>query len=131
MVSRIEQKTPGHLKMGKNLGTIDASAYLIMLGVTRCPSANESNIEYQKTELAFYTMEWAEDNKHIKEVKNPRVIETGYRSPQLTLWTLGPDEWLLFLKLPDYAGRKKRKRADMTQLPLPEGLTLSVDAPVQ
>jgi hypothetical protein len=59
-------------------------------------------------------MEWAEDNKHIKEVKNPRVIETGYRSPQLTLWTLGPDEWLLFLKLPDYAPRKP----DVIQLPL-------------
>ena len=41
-------------------------------------------IEYQETELAFYTMEWAQDNKHIKEVKNPRVIETGYRSPQVT-----------------------------------------------
>jgi hypothetical protein len=27
--------------------------------------------------------------------KNPHLIETGYRSPQLTLWTLGPDEWLL------------------------------------
>src|SRR5438270_3222936 len=35
-------------------------------------------IEYQDTELAFYTMEWAEDSKHIKEVKNPRLIETGY-----------------------------------------------------
>jgi ribosome biogenesis GTPase A len=77
-------------------------------------------IEYQETELAFYTMEWAEDNKHIKEVKNPRLIETGYRSPQLTLWTLGPDEWLLFLKLPDYAARKKPKGApEVIQLPLP------------
>jgi hypothetical protein len=57
--------------------------------------------------------------KHIKEVKNPRVIETGYRSPQLTLWTLGPEEWLLFLKLPDYAARKKPKGApDVIQLPL-------------
>ena len=77
-------------------------------------------IEYQETELAFYTMEWAEDNKHIKEVKNPRVIETGYRSPQLTLWTLGPDEWLLFLKLPDYAARKKpQRKPEVIQLPLP------------
>ena len=77
-------------------------------------------IEYQETELAFYTLEW-EDNKHIKEVKNPRLIETGYRSPQLTLWTLGPDEWLLFLKLPDYAARKKPKGApDVIQLPLPD-----------
>ena len=69
-------------------------------------------------------MEWAEDNRHIKEVKNPRVIETGYRSPQLTLWTLGPDEWLLFLKLPDYAARKKpQKKPDVIQLPLasPDG----------
>jgi len=75
-------------------------------------------IEYQDTELAFYTMEWAEDNKHIKEVKNPCVIETGYRSLQLTLWTLGPDEWLLFLKLPDYAARKKpQKKPDVIQLP--------------
>lgn len=75
-------------------------------------------IEYQETELAFYTLEW-EDNKHIKEVKNPRLIETGYRSPQLTLWTLGPDEWLLFLKLPDYAARKKpQRKPDAIQLPL-------------
>jgi hypothetical protein len=29
------------------------------------------------------------------------------RSPQLTLWTLGPDERLLFKKLPDYAPRKE------------------------
>lgn len=76
-------------------------------------------IEYQDTELAFYTMEWAEDNKHIKEVKNPRVIGTGYRSPQLTLWTLSPDEWLLFLRLPDYAVRKKpQRKLDVIQLPL-------------
>ncbi len=42
-----------------------------------------------------------------KEVKNPHLIETGYQSPQLKLLTFGPDEWLLFLKLPDYAARKK------------------------
>lgn len=77
-------------------------------------------IEYQDTELAFYTMEWAEDDTHIKEVKNPRLIETGYQSSQLKLWTLGPDEWLLFLKLPDYASRKKRKQVNVVQLPLPE-----------
>ena len=76
-------------------------------------------IVYQDTELAYYTMEWAEDNKHIKEVKNPRLIETGYQSPQLKLWTLGPDEWLLFLKLPDYAARKKpQRKPQIIQLPL-------------
>ena len=53
------------------------------------------------------------------EVSNPRVIEINYRSPQLTLWTLGPDEWLLFKKLPDYAPRIRRKTVKVIQLPLP------------
>ena len=76
--------------------------------------------EEQRHHWPSATMEWAEDNKHIKEVKNPRVIETGYRSPQLTLWTLGPDEWLLFLKLRDYAARKKpQRKPEVIQLPLP------------
>jgi putative transposase len=76
-------------------------------------------IVYQDTELALYTTGWAEDNKHITEVKNPRLIKPGYQSSQLKLWTLGPDEWLLFLKLPDYAAQKKRQRKpEVIQLPL-------------
>jgi hypothetical protein len=82
-------------------------------------STSTLKIAYQDTELAFYTTGWAEDNKHITEVKNPRLIETGYQSSQLKLWTLGPDEWLLFLKLPDYAARKKpQRKPDVIQLPL-------------
>lgn len=77
-------------------------------------------MEYEDTDLAFYTVAWHEDNTHITEVSNPRVVETNYRSPQLTLWTLGPDEWLLFKKLPEYAARTKRKHVDVTQLPLPD-----------
>ena len=64
-------------------------------------------------------MEWTVDNKHIKDVKNPRVIEPGYRSPQFTLWTLGPDAWLLFKKLPDHAPRRRRSLVDVVHLPLP------------
>jgi putative transposase len=87
-------------------------------------------IAYQDTELAFYTTGWAEDNKHITEVKNPRLIETGYQSPQLKLWILGPDEWLLFLKLPDYAARKKRQRKpELLQLPLPDDGITATSAP--
>jgi hypothetical protein len=51
-------------------------------------------------------------------VSYARLVETSYRSPQLTLWTLGPDEWLLFKKLPDYAARTKRKKLEVIQLPL-------------
>ena len=41
-------------------------------------------VEYQDEDLALYTVAWHEDNKHIMEVSNPCVIETCYRSPQLT-----------------------------------------------
>jgi len=77
-------------------------------------------VEDEETDLAFYTIAWHEDNKHITDVRHARLIETSYRSPQLTLWTLGPDEWLLFKKLPDYAPRTKRKLVDVIQLPLPD-----------
>ncbi len=73
-------------------------------------------VEYQETDLALYRVEWQDDNKHIKDVTNPRVIETRYRSPQLAPWSLDPDEWLLFKKLPDYAARKKRKQVGVIQL---------------
>jgi len=64
-------------------------------------------------------MEWAEENKHIKEVRNLPVIETSYRSAQLALWILGSDGWLLFLKLPAYSTRKKPSRKPhVIQLPL-------------
>jgi len=75
-------------------------------------------VEYEETDLAFYTVAWHEDNQHITEVSHARLVETSYRSPQLTLWTLGPDEWLLFKKLPDYAARTKRKKLEVIQLPL-------------
>jgi hypothetical protein len=52
-------------------------------------------------------LEWEEDNKHIERVKNPRLIETGYQSPQLKLWTLGPDEWLLLTFVARLYGAEK------------------------
>lgn len=41
-------------------------------------------VEYQDEDLALYTVTWHEDNKHITEVSNARVIEPSYRSPHLT-----------------------------------------------
>jgi hypothetical protein len=73
-------------------------------------STSTLKVEYKDTNLALYIVAWHEDYTHITEVSNLRVIETSYRSPQLTLWMLGPDEWLLF---------KKRRKLDVLQLPLP------------
>ncbi|HLX40043.1 MAG TPA: hypothetical protein VKR42_05895, partial [Ktedonobacteraceae bacterium] len=69
-----------------------AEAGLAKKPVTVHLSASTLRVEYKLTDLALYSMTWHEDRRHITEVANPRVIETSYRSPQLTLWTLGPVE---------------------------------------
>jgi hypothetical protein len=84
-------------------------------------------VEFEATDLSLYTVEWEADQKHIREVMNARLIQTRYQSPQLALFDLGPDDWLLFLKVPTYTPRKKRKRTEVIQLPLP-GLNFSAEA---
>jgi hypothetical protein len=45
-------------------------------------------IEYQTTALSLYSITFQPDHKYILDVKNPRRIETHFRSPQLDLWQL-------------------------------------------
>jgi hypothetical protein len=52
-------------------------------------------LEYQAVTLSKYRVERHDDRNHIKDVSQPRVAETVFRSPQLALFDLGPDEWLL------------------------------------
>jgi hypothetical protein len=56
----------------------------------------------------------------IAEVKNPRRIETHFRSPQLDLWQLSETEWLLALRRPEPVAHKKRSKI----VPLAEQLVL-------
>ena len=76
-------------------------------------------LEYQVVTLSKYRVELHDDHKHIKDVSNPRLAETVFRSPQLTLFDLGPDEWLLYWKAPSYAlRRRKQSGTKVTQLVL-------------
>jgi hypothetical protein len=76
-------------------------------------------LEHQAVTLSKYRVELHEDRRHIKGVSNPRVAETIFRSPQLTLFNLGPDEWLLYWKAPSYAPRRRRPPSSkITQLVL-------------
>ena len=69
--------------------------------------------------LSKYRVELRDDRRHIKDVSNPRVAETIFRSPQLILFDLGPDEWLLYWKAPSYAPRRRRQPGSkITQLAL-------------
>ncbi len=78
-------------------------------------------IEYQTTTLSLYSIVFQPDHKHILEVKNPRRIQTHFRSPQLDLWQLTDTEWLLALRRPEQRKRKKRHpRPSALQLTFPD-----------
>ena len=58
-------------------------------------------------------------------MSHPRLAETPFRPPQLTLFDLGPHEWLLFWHLPPYApSHRKRQVKGLVQLHL-------LDVPLQ
>lgn len=76
-------------------------------------------LEHQAITLSKYRVELLEDHRHIKAVSHPRRASTIFRSPQLTLLDLGPDEWLLYWKAPSYARRLRRPPGSkITQLAL-------------
>jgi hypothetical protein len=79
-------------------------------------------IEYQDTELADLTRWGGLRTTHTSPRWRIRVSSRqATNRHNSALWTLGPDEWLLFLKLPDYAARIKRQRKpEILQLPLPD-----------
>jgi putative transposase len=73
-------------------------------------------IEYQAVTLATYSVEVEDDHRHLRQVSNPRLVQTPFRSPQLTLWTLSPDEWVLYWRTPDLIpARRKRLASEISQ----------------
>jgi len=76
-------------------------------------------VEYKAVMLSKYSVELQEDRKHLQAVSYPRLAQTPFRSPQLTLFDLGPHEWLLYFRVPSYAPRHRIRRArGIVQLPL-------------
>ncbi len=58
-------------------------------------------------------------SRHLREVSHPRLAETPFRSPQLTLFDLGPDEWLLYWRVPAYTKAVRPRRVSkVVQMPL-------------
>jgi hypothetical protein len=82
-------------------------------------------VEHQAMTLSQYTVELQDDRKRLRAVSNPRLVETPFRSPQLTLWTLGPDEWLLYWRVPDAAPACRKRRVEGLVQPLLFDLPLS------
>jgi hypothetical protein len=84
---------------------------------------NTLKVEYQAVTLSTYRVERRDDHKRVTQVESPRVTETIFRSPQLALFDLGPDEWLLYWKAPSYLPRRRHAPlSNITQLVLFEVL---------
>jgi hypothetical protein len=75
-------------------------------------------VEHQAVTLAQYSVGRESDRKHVQKVSNPRLVETPFRSPQLALFDLGPDEWLLYWRAPDYAPARRKRRVEGLVQPL-------------
>jgi Integrase core domain. len=81
-------------------------------------------IEHQAVTLSKYTVELQDDHRHLREVSNPRLAETPFRSPQLTLIDMSPYEWVLYWRMPECAARRRRRSSEAKQLllfDLPQG----------
>jgi transposase len=88
-------------------------------------------VEKEAVTLSQYEVELQDDHKHVQAVGSAQAHETPFRSPQLTLFDLGPHEWLLYWKTPEQAPFHRRRRVEgITQLPLfdPSLIAMAVGA---
>ncbi|MFL5587671.1 MAG: hypothetical protein ACJ797_11065 [Ktedonobacteraceae bacterium] len=82
------------------------------------PYNGSLKVEYQAVTLSTYRVELQDDHKRLQAVSNPRLANTPFRSPQLTLFDLGPHEWLLYWRTPDYAPARRKHRVEGLVQPL-------------
>jgi hypothetical protein len=68
-------------------------------------------VAYADQPLAYYRVRYAADGYTLEEVAEPELLDTDFRSPQLSLWVLSEDEWLKILQV---ARPRRRSR------PIPE-----------
>lgn len=76
-------------------------------------------VEKEAVTLSQYEVSMLNDHKHVQVVRSARAHETLFHSPQLTLFDLGPDGWILYWKTPEQVPRRNvRSVESITQLPL-------------
>ncbi len=73
-------------------------------------------IEHQAVTLSRYTVELQEDHRHLREVSNPCLADTPFRSSQLTLIDISPHEWVLYWRMPSYTARRRPRAQGVQQL---------------
>jgi hypothetical protein len=74
-------------------------------------------IQFEAAPLAQYRVTYERDHRGIREMTEPRLFETRYRSPQPLLPELHAEDWRVMIRLPEPAPRRRRLAASR-QLPL-------------
>ena len=116
---------------GSKIGSATGSGGLAKAPVTVWVYDGSLKVEHQAVTLSTYRVELQDDHKHLQAVSTPRLASIPFRSPPLALFDLGPHEWLLYWRTPEYApARRKRGVSGIIQLPLfdPEPIEKAVGA---
>jgi putative transposase len=82
-------------------------------------SKEHLTIEFGDEPLSQFAVQYQSDEKHLRDIVDPRRFETRFRSSQLDLWQEREVEWHLVKRLPDYAPRQRKKAVgEVVQQPL-------------
>ena len=79
--------------------------------------AEQLTVSFRDEPLAEDRVHYQPDRRHFRDVTDPHLYETPFRSPQLPLFALGEADWLKVLRAPEYRPRRPR-RGVACQLPL-------------
>jgi hypothetical protein len=64
-------------------------------------------LEHEDEPLSQFTVQFAPDKRHFTEVRDPRLFETRFASPQPFLWDMSDIEWRLVRRARPYRLRRK------------------------
>lgn len=67
-------------------------------------------LEYVDEPLSRYRVSYQPDNNHLTRVKESKLYDTPYCSPQPPLWELGDGDWLKVLRVREYVPRRHRTK---------------------
>jgi hypothetical protein len=78
-------------------------------------------VQFAAEPLAQYRVAYERDHQRLRDLSEPRLFATRYRSPQPPLLELRAEDWRLMFRLPDPAPRRRQHPAPLVQLPLLPG----------
>ena len=69
-------------------------------------SKEHLTVEYGDEPLSQYAVQYQPDDKHLRDIREPRHFATRYRTPQFDLWQTDAVEWHLVKRMPLDANAK-------------------------